>query len=353
MIDHNPVTNEPGQCLALARGSVGIYLALTQEKLTSGSRVLVPANLCYAAIYPVLYAGLNPVFCDVDPDTGNVTMDSFRLACTEDTTAAIVPHMYGNPVEEMPEIAQFCKDRNILLIEDCASAMGASSDRYPLGRMGDYVVYSTGYSKTLDLGFGGFLFSNRRNLDRAVREEALLPALKPENEQNMTFFSRLYRLMRNEGKGTPIEKMICRGLAETCRNDFLHSLSEDKKEWLYSQLNQLPQVIEVRRKALKRYERNLENSCFTRYPYSETAVPWRYNIFLEGKDRQKLIQSCLAKSIPVSDWYPRVTNLFDCDAEFPGAYQHEQRILNFPLLISEEEIDRICAEIRIFTDRQR
>lgn len=353
MIDHNPVTNEPGQCIALARGAAGIYLALMQSGLPAGSSVIVPANLCYAGIYPVSYAGLKPVFCDVDADTGNVTLETFCQACTEETASAIVPHMYGNPVEQMPEIQTFCKKRQILLIEDCASAMGAASDGYVTGTMGDYVVYSTGYSKTMDLGFGGFLYSSRYDLAEAEKMEALLPELKPENEENMTFFSRLYRLMRNEGRGTPIEKMIYRGLAQTCRDDFLHRISQEKKQWLFSQTEQLPQVIQARRNALRHYEKNLRGSSVRLYPYSEMATPWRFNIFLEGDARRELIRSCLEKSLPVSDWYPRVTNLFDCEADFPGARKHEQQILNFPLLITGDEIDRICNEILRFADGQK
>ena len=352
MKDRNPVTNQQGQCMALARGAVGIYLALVQSGLSPGSNVIVPANLCYAGIYPVVYAGLNPVFCDVDSNTGNVTLEHICNVWSENAAAVIVPHMYGNPVEQMPEIAEFCKEHHLLLIEDCASAMGAASKRYAPGTMGDYVIYSTGYSKTMDLGFGGFLFSSQRDLSEAEKLEALLPELKLENEQNMTFFSRLYRLMRNEGTGTPIEKMICSGLAETCRDDFLHRVSDERKQWLFSQMENLPQVIQARWTSMARYEKNLIGSQVWRYPYSETAVPWRFSIFVSGKTRRDLIRSCLEKSLPVSDWYPRVTNLFGCDGDFPGAKKHEEEILNFPLLISDDEIDRICREIRYHVDGQ-
>ena len=331
--------------MALSRASVGIYLALMQESFPRGSKVIVPANICYAAVYPVIYAGLEPAFCDVDEESGNVTFESFSMAYAPDTVAAIIPHMYGNPVEQMPEIASFCAEHKILLIEDCASAMGASSERYALGTVGDYVIYSTGYSKTLDLGFGGFLFSSGKDLGEAERMEKLLPELTQENEENMAFFSRLYRLMRNEGKNTPIERMIILGLAEACRTDFLHRISEEKKQWLFSQLDSLPGIIADRRKAMERYKHNLEKCSVRQYPYARTAVPWRFNLFLEGDDRRTLIRSCLEKSLPVSDWYPSVTNLFSCESEFPGAKKHEEQILNFPLLISEEKIDRICEEI--------
>lgn len=349
---HNPVTNEAGQCIALARASVGIYLALAVSDFLEGSKVIVPANLCYAGIYPVIYAGLAPVFCDVDAITGNVTLESFSQAYTEDIVAAIVPHMYGNPVEQMPEILQFCKEHKILLIEDCASAMGAASERYPLGSMGDYVIYSTGYSKTMDLGFGGFLFSHR-DLTRAEKLEETLPELTPENERNMTFFSRLYRLMRNEGSGTPIERMICQGLADNCRTDFLHRIPAEKKQWLFSQVEQLPGIIGARWQAMAYYEEKLKGCPVQRYPYSKTAVPWRYNILIEGEARKDLIGSCLEDGLPVSDWYPRVTNLFGNTEPFPGAQKHESMILNFPLLIPEEKIDRICSKICRFSGMQQ
>lgn len=155
----DPVIRQPGACLVVSRAASAIYLVLSALRLPN-KQVLVPANLCYAAIFPILYAGYEPVFCDVDVTSGNVTYESVAAALTPETGAMIVPHMYGNPVGDMPEIAQICRQSGILLIEDCASAMGAKSPGYPLGAMGDYTVYSTGYSKTLDLGYGGLLVSH-------------------------------------------------------------------------------------------------------------------------------------------------------------------------------------------------
>ena len=140
---------EEKNMLITSRASSAIYLVL--DSLKDKGNVIVPANLCYAGIYPILYAGMTPVFCDVEQHSGNTNLDFFKKAVTSKTVAAIIPHMYGNPVKELPEIAEFCKENGILLIEDCASAMGAKAD-YPLGKVGDYTVYSTGYSKTLDLG---------------------------------------------------------------------------------------------------------------------------------------------------------------------------------------------------------
>lgn len=343
---YNPVTGESGYCIAVARASVGIYFALLEKQYPEGSKIIVPANLCYAGIFPAIYAGLKPEFCDVDPFTGNVTFDTFSSAYDADVVAAIIPHMYGNPVEQLPEIAAFCRMNQILLIEDCASAMGASAQNYKLGSVGDYVVYSTGYSKTLDLGFGGFLFSKNYDLSFTESLEEQLPDISEESERNMAFFSKLYRLIRNAGSDTKIEKMIFRGLSESCRDDFLHKIDNGKKAWLFEQIKNLPDVIEQRRSALAHYKEKLEGCCLQPYPYAVGSVPWRYNFFVDGGLREFVIKRCLEEGLPVSDWYPRVTNLFGVHDEFPGAKMHEKMILNFPLLVSTEKIDQICMLIQ-------
>lgn len=343
MIRYNPITGEQGYCIAVARASVGIYLVLKQRALSANSKVIVPANLCYAGIYPIVYAGATPVFCDVDERSGNVTFESFLSACSEDTVAAIIPHMYGNPVEEMVKICGYCKEKNILIIEDCASAMGAKAFDYSVGCMGDYVVYSTGYSKTLDLGLGGFLYSKENDLSVIESEERKLPDFTEENEKNMTFFSKLYRTIRNQGTDSRIEKMIYQGLAECCKSDFLHRIDDEKKEWLFSELKNLDRVISERRSALEKYRAKVKRSDRFEYKYSEGAVPWRYNLLIESSDlRYKIIQECLEASLPVSDWYPCVTKLFGEARVFQGADRHEKMIINFPLLVDDCVIEKIC-----------
>lgn len=343
MKTYNPITKESGYCIALARASVGIFLSLKNEGFAQGKKVIVPANLCYAGIYPIVYAGLIPEFCDVDWMTGNVTLETFSAVYNQDVVAAIVPHMYGNPVRDMLKIYEFCKYKEILLIEDCASAMGATSIDYSLGDIGDYVVYSTGYSKTLDLGFGGFLYSKTRDLSFVEKIEEALPDFTEENEKNMTFFSKLYRLIRNQGTNSKIESMIFRGLSNCCKDDFLHKIDSNKKEWLFNELEKLDQTILDRRSAWKKYSKKLNELSRFEYKYEEGAVPWRYNILVGGDVRRKIINECLDASLPVSDWYPCVTNLFDCDKMFEGAKKHESMVLNFPLLIDYQIIDKICS----------
>lgn len=328
--------------IVLGRASVGIFLVLDQ--INSDKRgVIVPANICYAAIYPILYAGKYPVFCDVNQYDGNVTPTTFSKICLDQVCAAIFPHMYGNPIRDFPIIAQICKEKKITLIEDCASAMGATAD-YRVGSIGDYVVYSTGYSKTLDLGYGGFLCSDN-SLKELEKCESSLPIHTAQNEQNEKLFSKIYRVLRNEGKNTDIEKMIYLNLAECMRGSFVHSIKRENKEELIRQVEKLNEVILERRKNYLLYHSYLEKYRKYAYLYSEGAVPWRYSLLIDPKIKVRLIRKLLDEGLPVSDWYPCVTPLFQDYKVYSGAKWHEDHIVNFPIMTSEVVIQRICETI--------
>ena len=344
MLIEDPIIGIKRNCLIVGRAAAGIYLILKAEGI-SGFEVLVPANICYAAVFPILYAGGKPRFCDVDALSGNATLETFTQACTQQTRAAIVPHMYGNPVKDMAQIADFCRRKQILLIEDCASAMGAQAD-YPLGLMGDYTVYSMGYSKTLDLGGGG-LVTSAEGLKALEAMEKELPMQSEVAEENMRFFSKIYRTIRNFGAGTALEQAIYRVLPDNLRDGFLFRLSDEQMMRLLDGLKGLDSSIAWRRNGLQDYERCLMECSFQRYEYVNGAVPWRMNLYVEPDLRKRLIAKMLECGLPVSDWYPRVTPFFSDIGVYPGAQWHEKHIVNFPIPEKADIVKQIC---RVLTE---
>lgn len=329
----------------VGRGATAIYLLLKRLN-ASGEKVIVPANLCYAAVFPVFYAGLLPQFCDVDQFSGNVTYQSVKDAITEDTVAAIIPHMYGNPVRELLQIADLCKKNNIYLIQDNASAMGISPKEYDVFTVADATVYSTGYSKTVDLGGGGVLSIRDGDVDDYLLDEKMLPFPPVYAEEELRLFSRIYRLLRNEGCKLGISEKIYSVVKDHYRDCFIYRIDQEERGRVQKGIRLLPRMIEQRRKAKRIYDESL--SCIldkNGYVYSKGAVPWRYNILVEPFARQRLIRRCLELNIPISDWYPSVLPVFGEKKVMPGVEWHENHILNFPLLISEEEIVNICRVI--------
>ena len=347
---YNPVTGERGECIAVGRGAIAIRLALSiiNDKF---EYVLVPANICYAAVLPIIYAGYLPVFCDVDENTGNVTIDSIRDSIKGEIGAAILPHMYGNPIQNLPDIVEYLHSINVKVIEDCASLMTRGGIDYIPGTIGDFTVYSTGYSKTIDLGFGGLLFSKKYDVESLERIESGLPPFKQAYKEEWEIFSKVYRVLRNSNENSRIAKIVYDNLGEALRGSYYLSITEEEKTQVFECIDQLDRIVSERKRQHKLYldALRIPEACY--YPFQPDSVPWRFNLLcMEG--RKELINYCLKRNLPVSDWYPRVTPIFGDSDRYPGAYRHEKRILNFPLLISDDEIKEICSCVNEFFEKE-
>lgn len=338
MIDFCNKTN----CLTVGRGATAVFLVLKTHLYKK--KVLLPANICYAAVYPVLYSGNLPVFCDVDLHSGNAGLNNV-MPYINDISAMIIPHMYGNPNNEIQEIADLCKEHGVLLIEDCASAMGARINDTLAGSFGDYSIFSTGYSKTIDLGNGGILASNH-----SLKPEQDIYESLPEYNQNIQdrnqWFSRCYRQFRNSGRELR-KSSFFDVVNDDLSENFLYKISPSFESLMLAQIEQLPSVIEERRRKLGLYNQYLrfDNELICDYSFYEKAVPWRKNITVDPSCRKDLVDHLLAEHIPVSDWYPDVSGLFGDDGNYPCVKHMEKRILNFPLLIPDSEIEYISKTI--------
>ena len=321
------------------RGATALYL-LAKELLPNGGTVLVPANICYAAIYPFKYAGIDIAFCDVDKYSGNITLDTLHNSNNMDFQLAIVPHMYGNPVLEMEQIVQCFHEMNVIVIEDCALAMGLKKTH------GDYVLYSTGYSKTIDLGFGGLLHGPDSVLKNCENREKALEYRTHDGKVYERFFAKLYRFLRNCNEENELIDSIYCDMYKQSRGLFISKIDIPEKDYVINGITKIEKVIEKRKKNKKLYDKllnSLKHVC--KYSFSKEAIPWRYNLLVDDGYRDILIDSCLKNKVPVSDWYPRVTPLFAEKNNYPNAFWHEKHIVNFPLLISESKIEYICKVV--------
>ena len=332
--------------MIVSRASTAIYLILKSNNL-AGKKVLFPANICYAAVYPAIYAGCDPVFCDVDYNTGNVSFSIFEENC-QGISAAVVPHMYGNPIKDMIEIAEYCRVNGILLVEDCASVLGGRVKDKWCGSFGDYSIFSTGYAKTIDIGYGGFLLTDRDTLEIKKLYEGL-PRKSGECDINTSFFSKLYRLIRNSTDQS-ISHHIWKALRNQLKDLFVNRIDIDNEEYL-GKLCDLEDIVRLRCSNNELYEENIiKCDGINNYCWNEGAVPWRFNIIVEPSIRNGMIDYLLSKNIPVSDWYPNVTPIFGKKVAFHNADSFENRIINFPLTLDKENIVNICKEINYYME---
>lgn len=154
--------------LAVSNGTVALHLALAALGIGEGDEVIVP-NLTFAAsINSILYTGATPVIVDIDPATLNVDPSAIAALITPATKAIMVVHLYGYPCE-MDEIVAVTQQHNLLLVEDCAEALGSTYKGRPVGSFGDAATFSFFGNKTITTGEGGMvLFRDDAVADRAA-----------------------------------------------------------------------------------------------------------------------------------------------------------------------------------------
>ena len=156
--------------VATSNCTTALHLALVVAGIGPGDDVVVPSLSFIATANAVTYVGARPVFCDVDPATGNVTAETIHAALTLDTRAVIVVDQGGVPLD-MDPIRELCDRHEITVVEDAACAVGSTYKDRPVGARADVAVWSFHPRKILTTGEGGMLTTNRA--DWAARARAL------------------------------------------------------------------------------------------------------------------------------------------------------------------------------------
>ncbi|WP_348799450.1 aminotransferase class I/II-fold pyridoxal phosphate-dependent enzyme [Flavobacterium adhaerens] len=148
--------HENHPALAVSNGTVALHLALEALGIGIGDEVIVP-NLTFAAsINAILYTGATPVLVDVERDTFNIDMDKVDQYITNKTKAVMPVHLYGQSCD-MDKIMTLSKKFNLLIIEDCAEALGSRYKDRPVGVFGDAATFSFFGNKTITTGEGGMV----------------------------------------------------------------------------------------------------------------------------------------------------------------------------------------------------
>ncbi len=134
-----------------------LVLALHLAGVGDGDEVATLAYSCLSSNSAIKRVGATPVWVDIDPETAAISCEDLSRAITEKTRAVTVYHVAGYPAS-MREIAEFCRVRGLVLIEDCNAALGAEIDGRPVGAFGDFAVYSFYPNRQVNALDGGVLF---------------------------------------------------------------------------------------------------------------------------------------------------------------------------------------------------
>lgn len=338
--------------IATGRGAAAISIALDAlaERYPERSRVILPATLCLSPPAVTRLAGLEPVFCDVEPHTGQMDPAALETLLREGPVplCVIAAHLYGEPCR-IGDIAALCRSAGTVLMEDAAQAWGARIDGRPAGAFGELSVVSFGHTKILDAGGGGAVLTDDKAL--ADRLRVLADDLPPKPEETAAWgaqYRERYYALAREFETRPSAKRDAGELCLARPGLYRYRLDAAQANRILGLLPASPDAVAHRRAMARTYDETLDPGL-SRLARRSTGVPWRFSVLLEPAERDSLVGALRGAGLDASTWYPCAAPFFT-DArreDFPGAAQLDASILNLwtDESVSEEKARRTSTFI--------
>lgn len=302
-------------------GTDALHLALVAAGVGPGDEVIVPAFTFFASAEAVSYTGARPVFADIDEATFNLDARSLAQRITPRTRAVIAVHLFGQ-CAALEEIAALCEQRNLILVEDCAQALGADYDGRRAGGWGR---------------FGAFSFYPTKNLG-AVGDAGLIIARDKNDYETL-------RMLRHHGS----------------RQTYLHErvgwnsrLDELQAAVLRVKLRRLEEFNQARRRVAAAYRERLAGTSVI-LPAEHGRGTHVFHQFTLRSERRDAIRDTLAKEgIASAVFYPLPLHrqpayeAANRDLSLPACEGAAKTVLSLPIhpFLAEPTIERICAVVR-------
>jgi UDP-4-amino-4-deoxy-L-arabinose-oxoglutarate aminotransferase len=156
------------QAIGVTSCTGALHLALLALGIGPGDEAITTPMTFIATATAILEAGAQPVFVDVERETGNLDVRNIEPAITERTRAIIPVHLYGQMCD-MRAIRKIADSYGLKVIEDAAHCVEGTRDGLRTGQLSDAACYSFYATKNLTCGEGGALVTNDDDLAAKVR----------------------------------------------------------------------------------------------------------------------------------------------------------------------------------------
>ena len=308
----------------LTNGHMALELSLQAMNL-QGEVITTPFTFA-STTHAIVRNGLEPVFCDIDPETYTMDVTQIERLITDRTCAILPVHVYGN-VCNIEEIERISHKYELKVLYDAAHTFGETYKGQGIGNFGDASCFSFHATKVFNTIEGGAVCYRDPDMGR-----------------------RLYEL-KNFGIHGP-ESVDAVG-ANAKMNEFCAAMG-------LCNLRHVDEEIAKRRAVVERYREHLEGVDGLRLNVQQPEVRSNYAYFpvvfdenLFGASRNEVMDALAQNGIGARKYFYPLTNTFECfhgkydvDAT-PVALHVAKRVLTLPLYadLSMEDVDRICKII--------
>jgi perosamine synthetase len=284
--------------VATASGTAALHLSLLALGVKTGTEVIIPSFTCSALLNAVHYCLATPVVVDIDKETMNISLSATRKALSKKSSAIVVPHMFGHPVENMSDFLSLGPP----VIEDCAQSLGATSHGTMTGTIGAIAMLSFYATKVITTGQGGMVVSQNEDLLEHVRD------LREYDKKGK------YRIRYNY-----------------CMTDLQGRMGR-------IQLKKLPAFLEARLKRAQWYEKHLSGLEGIMLP-TQKGIYYRYVVMITKNKLHKVLEQLHQNGIeaqrPVFSPLHRYLNLDGLDMS-DKVFSEALSLPIYPRLTAEE-----------------
>lgn len=366
-------------------GRTGLLAILTALGLEQGNEVLLQAFTCNAAVNPILWAGLKPVYVDCDENSFNIDIEDLKRKITlrqvqgKPPNVLMVQHTFGLPAN-MDEILAFVRRYNLILVEDCAHSLGAeygstsSPQVKKVGTFGKAAFFSFSRDKIISSVYGGMTVTN----DDVLAETLRYAQGDLEYPNRFWIFQQLLHPILINWVILPIYNFLDLGKIFLVLSQWFHILSKavhwkekrgEKPNYFpkrlpnalallaLNQFKKMERFNEHRKEIADFYYQELRGTSFELPP----NFPERKNIFLRftikhPKAHEIIYQAWHKENILIGDWYTAPIAPYDTKLDkvkyklgsCPKAEKLSKQTLNLPthINISSKDSQRIIKFLK-------
>jgi dTDP-4-amino-4,6-dideoxygalactose transaminase len=143
-------------------------LALAARAAGLTGEVIVPSFTFIGTAHALLWQGITPVFCDIDPETHNI--DPLRVVerLTPRTSGILGVHLWGRPCD-VAALQRIAEEHGLRLLFDAAHAFGCRGNGAMIGSFGDAEAFSFHATKCVNTCEGGAVVTQDSELAGKVR----------------------------------------------------------------------------------------------------------------------------------------------------------------------------------------
>ena len=354
-------------------GRGGLYAILSSLDLKKDDEVLMQAYTCLAVPNPVVWVGAQPVYVDIDRDTLAMSPEDLKKKITKQSKVIIIQHTFGQPAH-LDQLISIARKYNLIIIEDCAHALGSQYKGKKIGRFGDVSFFSFGRDKVISSVFGGLVATNDKKLALKIKafqktkplpkkgwilQQLLQPIVTSTAKLLYNFLALGKIILAVTKQGGIISKSVLAVEKKAGQPDFLTNKMPNALALLaLRQFKKLDKFNNHRKTIAALYYQQLEgfNYWLPQEITDSLSIYLRYN--LQTDQTAKIRQMAKNKDILLGDWYncPVAPSGIDYQSIFyqPGSCPMSEKVakmsLNLPtdIHISKQDALRITSFLRDF-----